>query len=314
MVMWNMKSFKIGNTRIQNPVFLAPMVDVTDLAYRMLCRNYIGMAYTEMINIGAILNENKKTLGMMKTCKSDNPIGLQVTGRNVGEFKELVDRNELKNYNLIDINCGCPSLRITGNSSGSYLLKNPEKIGEMIKILKKDNIVTAKIRLGFKKNNVLVVAKAVEKAGADALTVHARLANQGSSVKADWKWIKKVKREIGIPVIGNGDVFSGEDASKMLDVCDGVMVARGAIGNPLIFREIQRYLRTGKEREISKEERIGEFKEYLELVKKYDIVDLGKIKYLGGRFFRGFDGAGKLRGDFMKLKDYNEIESFLGNL
>jgi len=306
--------FKIGNIRIKNSVFLAPMVNVSDLAYRQLCRKWVGMTYTEMINIGAILNENEKTKKMMKTCKLDNPVGLQVTGKNIGEFSKLVDRKELKNYDLIDINCGCPSLRITGNSSGSYLLKNPKKISDMIRILKEDNIVTAKIRLGFKRNNVIKVAKAVEKAGADALTVHARLANQGSCVKADLKWIKKVKREVGIPVIGNGDVNSGEKAEEMLDICDGVMVARASIGNPLIFREIQRYLKIGKEREISKKERVGEFRRYLKLAKKYDIIDLVRIKYLGGKFLRGFDSAAKTRENFMRLDNYEEIIDFLGKI
>ncbi|PIZ80650.1 tRNA-dihydrouridine synthase [Candidatus Pacearchaeota archaeon CG_4_10_14_0_2_um_filter_35_33] len=304
--------FKIGNLRIRNPVFLAPMIDVTDLAYRQLCRKYVGMAYTEMIYISAILHENPKTKKLMMTNSNDKPIGLQVTGNNAEEFKELAKMN-LKDYDLIDINCGCPSLRITGNEAGSYLLKNPGKIKEMIEIL--DNkIVTAKIRLGFKKNNVMKIAKEIEKAGTSALTVHARLANQGSSVKADWKWIKKVKREVGIPVIGNGDIKSGEDVDKMLDICDGAMVARAAIGNPLIFREIQRYLKTGKENKITKEEKLNEFKKYLELAKDYDVADINWIKRLGVEFLKGFKGAAKLREGFMLLKTYREIKDFVGKI
>jgi len=210
------------------------------------------MAYTEMLYIDAILHENEKTKKLMLTSRTDKPVGLQITGNGIAEFKKLTKRDEIWNYDLIDVNCGCPSIRITGNEAGSYLLRNPRKIGEIIKVLKNTGqIVTAKIRLGFKENNVLKVAKAVERAGADLLTVHARLANQGASVKADWSQIEKVKKSIGIPVVGNGDIFSGNDAEKMLDICDGVMIARAAIGNTLIFSEILHYLKTGKEKKTS---------------------------------------------------------------
>src|SRR3989344_2514759 len=227
-----MKSLQIGKIKLENPFILSPMVDVTDLAYRLICRKAgASMAYTEMLYIDAILHENDKTKKLMKTCKEDYPIGLQVTGNNEEEFKRFAKSKELKNFDLIDVNCGCPSLKITGNEAGSYLLKNPSKIGNMVKILKKEGlIVTAKIRLGFDKINVLKVAKELERARADALTVHARLAVHGRDIPADWNWIKKVKEIVKIPVIGNGDVFSGRDASRMLDICDGVMIARGAIG------------------------------------------------------------------------------------
>src|SRR3989344_4804723 len=154
-----MKPLKIGNVRLKNRLFLSPMVDVTDLPYRLICRRAgAGMAYTEMLYIDAILHENKKTKNLMKTCKEDKPIGLQVTGNSIEEFEKFSKLKELKNYDLIDINCGCPSVRITGSEAGSYLLQNPSKIGAMIKILKSRGlIVTAKIRLGFKKNNVLEV-------------------------------------------------------------------------------------------------------------------------------------------------------------
>lgn len=302
------QKLKIGDVVIGNRLFLAPMVDVTDLAYRLLCRKYgASMAYTEMIYIDAILHENLKTRKLMKTCKQDNPVGLQVTGNNPGEFEKFA-KLDLHEYDLIDINCGCPSIRITGNQAGSYLLRNPGKIGEMIKILKDEGYTTtAKIRLGYKKNNALAVSKEIEKAGADLLTVHARLANQGSSIPANWTWIKKIKRNVGIPVVGNGDIFSGEDAEKMLDICDGVMIARGAIGNPFIFREILKYLKTGKEKEATMKEKINAFSDYLKLAKKHEVINLARIKYLGTRFLKGFDGAASLRADFSGKKDLGEI-------
>ncbi|PIN89030.1 tRNA-dihydrouridine synthase [Candidatus Pacearchaeota archaeon CG10_big_fil_rev_8_21_14_0_10_34_76] len=310
-----LKPMRIGNVRLKNNLFLAPMVDVTDLAFRELCRKQgAGMAYTEMIYVDAILHENQKTLKMLKTSIEDKPIGLQITGKNVSEFEKLAKLDLVNDYDLIDINCGCPSIRITGNQAGSYLLNHPNKISDMIKILKNENLtVTAKIRLGFKKNNVVKIAKSIEKAGADALTVHPRLANQGASIPADWKWIKKVKQEVGIPVIGNGDIFSGKDVERIFSEtdCDGVMIARGAIGNPFVFKEILRYFKTGKEKELSLEEKIKSFKQYLVLVKKHQIIDMGRIKYLGGNFLKGFDGASKLREKFMRLKNFDEILEFV---
>ena len=309
-----MKQLKIGDIKLKNRLFLSPMVDVTDLVYRMLCRKAgAAMAYTEMLYIDAILHENEKTKKLMKTSKEDKPIGLQVTGNSEKEFEKLIPY--LKPFDLVDINCGCPSIKLVGNQAGSFLLNRPDKIGRMIEILKTSGkSVTAKVRLGFKENNVIEIAKKIEKAGADALTVHARLAIHGRSVPADWKWIKKVKENIGIPVIGNGDVFNGKQAAEMLDIADGVMIARGAIGDPLIFKRVLKYLRTGKEENIDYEKNVLLFDEYLKLVKKYDVIDIGRMKYIGTSFIRGFEGASKFRNDFMKLKTYEEIRKFMKNV
>ncbi len=313
-----MKQLKIGKLKLKNNLVLAPMVDVTDLAYREICRKAgAGMAYTEMIYIDAILHENEKTKKLMMTSKKDKPVGLQVTGNNEEEFAKFSKLKELKNYDLIDINCGCPSIKITGNEAGSFLLRNPSKIGRMIKLLKKEgHIVTAKIRLGFDKINVLEVAHEIEKAGADALTVHARLAVHGKDVPADWKWIAKIKKNVKIPVIGNGDIFLGRDVERMFKEtgCDGVMIARGAIGDPLIFSRVLEYLKTGKEEKMDFLENLEMFKTYLELVEKYDIVDMGRIKYLGGKFIRGFDGAASIRNELVKFKSFEEIREFVDKL
>lgn len=351
------------------------MVDVTDLPYRIICRRAgASLAYTEMIYIDAILHSNKKTELLMRNIKGkdDRPLGLQITGNSEAEFEKFVLSKKWKDFDLIDLNCGCPSIRITGNSAGSYLLKNPDKIARMISILRKTGKpVTAKIRLGFKDNNVLDVARAVEHAGADALTVHARLAVHGSNVAADWNWLQKVRKVVKIPLIGNGDVFSGKDAAKILEICDGVMIARGAIGDPLIFERVLNYLSdlssernvisapptrpklvsrfsTRKinkkiiEGKINKNIRDRElidksvsgladdlsdekfdfarnleiFKEYLKLESKYygSDVDLGRVKYVGGKFLRGFDGAAKFREELMRCKDIEKIEKIVANL
>ena len=308
-----MKSLKIGNIILKNRLFLSPMVDVTDLAYRMLCRlEGAAMAYTEMLYIDAVLHENERTKNLMKTAAEDKPVGIQITGKDVKEFEKFSKLKVLQNYDLIDINCGCPSNKIVGNEAGSYLLKTPEKIAEMIRILKNEGfIVTAKIRLGFKNNNVIEVSKKIEKAGADALTIHARTAEQRNSEPADWTWISKAKKEIGIPVVGNGGIVDGKTAQEMLEIADGAMIASSAIGNPFIFREILRFLKTGKEKEITKEDRIQGFTKYIKLAEKYEVADINRIKFLGGSFLKGFEGASKARAELMKLKNFNEIEEFV---
>src|SRR3989344_4806517 len=181
-----MKSLQIGKIKLKNPLILAPMVDVTDLPYRLICRRAgAALVYTEMLYIDAILHDNLKTKMLMKTSLDDKPVGLQITGNSEEEFERFVLSRKWKDFELIDLNCGCPSVRITGSEAGSYLLNNPSKIAMMIKILKKTGKpVTAKIRLGFKKNNVLKVARIIEEAGADALTLHTRLAGKGGGVSA----------------------------------------------------------------------------------------------------------------------------------
>lgn len=306
---------KIGKLKLKGNLILAPMVDVTDLPFRLLCRKAgAALAFTEMVYVDALLHENEPTLRMVKTCKEDSPLGLQITGNSLEEFEKFVSRWKLwEKFDLIDLNCGCPSSRIVGTCAGSYLLKEPSKIAEIIKVLKKTGKpVTAKIRLGYLKNNVLAIARAIEDAGADALTIHARLSNDPYARKADWSEIERVKKELKIPVIGNGDVFTGADALRILDVADGVMIARGAIGDPLVFSRVKEYLETGVEVESSWKENLKQFREYLKLQKKYfgEDADFGKVKYVGGKFLRGFAGASKRRDEFMKLRGWKEIEEF----
>ncbi|MEI6731434.1 MAG: tRNA-dihydrouridine synthase family protein [archaeon] len=309
-----LKPIKIGKIKIKTPLFLAPMVDVTDLPYRLMCRKAgAGMACTEMLYLDAILHENPKTLRLQKTNSKDTPSGIQITGNTPSEFLKALPY--LKKFDIVDINCGCPSEKIIGNQAGSYLLNNPEKIEEIIKILKSAGLtVTAKIRLGYNFNNALKIAKMIEKAGADALTVHARLATEGYDKKADWNEIKKIKQALHIPVIGNGDILREEDVLAMLKIADGAMIARGAIGDPLIFKRTLHYLKTGKKIPFSFKENIKSFKEYLQLSKKYDCIDIPRMKYLGSKFIKNTEGAGKLRMQLMQLKTFEEIFNFVDNL
>lgn len=309
----NLKGLKIGNLKLKNPLFLAPMLDVTDLAYRLICRKSgCAMAYTEMIQAEAIIHEkeNKSLKSKIISNAKDKPLGIQVTGRRISDFEKIIPK--LRKYDLVDLNCGCPGELTVDNESGSYLMKDPDKIYSIIKLLKDNGLnVTAKIRLGFNKNIVMELAKKIESAGADALTVHARLANQKVGVKADWSWFAKVKDNTGIPLIGNGDVFKPEDAKKILEACDGVMIARGAIGNPLIFKQTLDYLKTGKYKENNYKENLKLYTEYLKLAKKYDLLKMSKAKYIGGKFLRGFENAPKTRDDFMKVKSFQDIGGFV---
>lgn len=311
-----MDKLKIGDVVFRNRLFLAPMVDVSDLAFRLICRRAgASMAYTEMLQVEALLRASQEKSLKLKTLTNfrDKPLGIQITGRKVTDFKKVIPK--LGSYDLVDLNCGCPGSLTVDHGSGSYLMKSPDKIASIVKILKDGGLtVSAKIRLGFNKNIVLELAKKIENAGADALTVHARLASQGRSGKADWSWFPKIKDKIGIPLIGNGDVNSPEKAEELLELTDGIMIARAAIGNPLIFKQTLDYLKTGKVKEIDYKKNLKFYIEYLELAKKYDLLKMSKVKYIGGKFIRGFEGAPEIRNKFMALKSYKEIEDFARDL
>ncbi|MBI3334730.1 tRNA-dihydrouridine synthase family protein [Candidatus Pacearchaeota archaeon] len=297
---------QIGKIKIE-PILLAPMVEVTDLPYRFICREAgASLTYTEMLYIDAIIHENAKTKKLMQFTERERPIGIQITGSKVEHFKKAIPY--LKDYDLVDINCGCPSTRIVGSEAGSYLLNNPEKIGEIIKILKSAGlIVTAKIRLGFKNNTVLETAKLIESAGADALTIHARLAHHGNDVPADWSWIKKVRSSISIPVIGNGDITSGKQAEAMLKIADACMIARAAIGDPDIFYRINRYLKTGEIIPFDLKRNLHYLKQYLDYCRDFSFTDLSRIKYITAKFFRNIEGSAKMRQQVMQCKTLNEL-------
>ncbi len=298
---------QIGNIKLKSRVFLAPMMEITSLPYRLLCRKYgAGMTYSEMIVANSLVSNPK--LDSAKTAKEEKPVGLQLAGNN----SELILRAaKTADFDLVDLNFGCPSDKVAGNDMCSSLLEKPEKIGKIISYLvdNLDKPVTAKIRLGYKTKTYMKVAEAVEKAGASAICLHGRTAEEHYDIEADWKAICEVKKKIGIPVIGNGDVFDGESAKELLKKVDFVMVGRAAIGNPFVFDRINRYLKNGEIADKPNlEEKYKCFLEYVKLCEKYGFNKFTRIRRMSLSFAKNVPNSAKLREKLSGCKSIDEIK------
>lgn len=316
-----MKTLKIGNAALENSYILGPMAGVTDLPFRLLCREK-GAALTcmEMVSAKAILYNNRNTKTLLEIHPDEGPVSLQLFGSDPDIISEMAKRIEELPFSILDINMGCPVPKVVKNGEGSALMKNPKLVREIIRktanAIKKP--VTVKIRKGFDDTciNAVEIARIAEDAGAAAVAVHGRTREEYYSGTADWDIIRQVKEAVQIPVIGSGDVRSPEDAQRMREEtgCDGIMIARAARGNPWIFQELVHFEKSGciPERP-SAEELVETMLRHARLQLQY------KGEYLGIREMRkhvawytqGLHGSSSLRREINSVESYGELETLL---
>lgn len=316
-----MKKLKIGNVTLENPYILAPMAGVTDLPFRLLCKEQgAGLLCMEMVSAKAIQYNNKNTKALLEIHPEETPVSLQLFGSEPDVISEIAKQIEELPFAILDINMGCPVPKIVKNGEGSALMKNPKLIHEIVsktvKAIQKP--VTVKIRKGFDDTciNAVEIAKIIEDAGAAAVAVHGRTREQYYSGQADWDIIRQVKEAVSIPVIGNGDVTSGESAVAMQKQtgCDGVMIGRGAQGNPWIFSELIAYDKTGQIPERPTKEEVIRM-----LLRHADLQMTYKGEYLGIREMRkhaawytsGLPNSAKLRGEINAVETVEQLEVLL---
>ncbi|TFH05542.1 MAG: tRNA dihydrouridine synthase DusB [Methanosarcina sp.] len=313
-----LKKLKIGRTELPGNLLLAPMADVTNLAFRLLCRQYgADLTYTEMINVNALLNESRKSFIKGLSSPEDRPFGVQLVGgcpKKLREAALIVE--EAYRPEVIDINMGCPAKCITGAGCGSALLNSPELIyaiiSELTDALKTP--VSAKIRLLGREEKTLEIARLIEKAGASALTVHGRTASQMYSGSSNLIEIKAVKNELSIPVIANGDIRDEESAERILELtgCDGLMIGRAAMGNPFIYRRIRHYLETGEKLEADKQSRqLEDFEKYITLLEEHNLLSSINLRMHAHWFTKGLPGSRQVREKMNGLTDGKAITELM---
>ncbi|NOX71128.1 MAG: tRNA dihydrouridine synthase DusB [Candidatus Micrarchaeota archaeon] len=300
--------------KLSGKAMLAPMAGVTDVAFRALAKRYgAALTYTEFVSSAAIVRGSEKTLGTVKRNPSERPCAVQLFGNNKEEIVAAARALEM-DFDIIDINCGCPVHKVIKTGAGSALLSNPRLIGELVEelISAVNKPVTVKIRAGIdeKRINAVEVANIAEEAGAAAITVHGRTQKQGYSGKADWDIIKEVKESVSIPVIGNGDITSPEIFKARLEESgvDYIMMGRVAMKNPFIFRQINDYLETGF---YTEKPPLEQFSEYLEIAEKCEIPFI-QIKNHAMWLTKGIKGGRKLRERVSTTKNLAELEKIIG--
>ncbi len=307
---------------ITHPLALAPMDDITDQTVRLLARRFgADLLYTEFISAEGLRYGAEKSFKKMEICAEEHPVAIQVFGSRIDSIVEAALLAERKEPDYVDLNFGCPAKKVAGKGGGAGLLRDPGKLEAMARsVVKALSLpVTAKVRLGWDESsiNVIDICRRLEDVGIRMIAVHARTRSQSYGVPADWSWIKRVKDQASIPIIGNGDIRTPDDALRMLKEtgCDGLMIGHGAMGNPWVFREIRHFLNTGEE--LSPPlvaERVGVLLEHLRAsiqVKGERRATIEIRKHYKG-YLKSLPGISKVRSLLMEQVEFSPIEDILG--
>lgn len=311
---------KIGNLELENNIFLAPMAGVTDLPFRVLCKEMgAGLVYSEMVSAKGILYDNKNTTDLLSIDSRETPVAIQLFGSDPKILGEIGHKIQDYPFDILDVNMGCPAPKIVRNGEGSALMENPKLIGEIVKSLVENQPkpVTIKFRKSYKGSmNGDEVARIAEANGASAVAIHGRTREEFYSGKADWDFIKKVKQSVKIPVIGNGDVVTPLDAKALFEHtgCDAIMIGRGSCGNPWIFNRVVHYLKTGEILpDPSPEERVEKSLIHARMLVEFkgDFIGIREMRKHLAWYMKGMPHVTELRGRMNTIDSIETMKSLL---